>query len=103
MFGFNKKKEKKQTHLDKILMGMVVGGAIGSVLGVGLAPKKGSETRKEISNQATKAVKTARRSVFDLARRLMKRKPRASSSHIVTPVRPGHLQVHGGKSIPEDK
>jgi gas vesicle protein len=103
MFGFGKKKEKKQNHLDKILMGMVVGGAIGSVLGVGLAPKKGSETRKELSTQANKAVKTARKSIFDLARKVMKPKSRLSSGHTVTPVKPGHLPVHGGKSIPEDK
>lgn len=59
MFGSKKKKQqdKKQGHVDKVLMGMIVGGAIGSVLGVGLAPKKGSETRKDIGDSTNKAVK----------------------------------------------
>lgn len=39
---------KKKHALDKIFMGAVIGGAIGSVLGASIAPKKGKETRKEI-------------------------------------------------------
>jgi gas vesicle protein len=68
MFGFGKKKQqakqqqqpakKKQSSLDKIILGAVVGGAIGSVLGVGLAPKKGSDTRKDIGKQAGKLFKS---------------------------------------------
>ncbi|MBI5754740.1 YtxH domain-containing protein [Candidatus Peregrinibacteria bacterium] len=50
---WNKKKsencEKKNTlirALDKIMMGIVIGGAIGSVIGMAVAPKKGKETRE---------------------------------------------------------
>lgn len=39
---------KKKHALDKIFMGAVIGGAIGSVLGASIAPKKGKETRREI-------------------------------------------------------
>lgn len=43
----NKKPNEKHT-LDKIFMGAVIGGAIGSVIGASIAPKKGKETRHEI-------------------------------------------------------
>lgn len=36
----------------KILTGVVVGGAIGSILGLTLAPKKGSETRQVIKDKS---------------------------------------------------
>ncbi len=68
MFGFNKKKKetnKKQSRLDKVLMGVIVGGAIGSVLGIGFAPKKGSDTRKDIGKQANKILKSAKDIVSD--------------------------------------
>lgn len=45
----NKKSSKSDT-LDKIFMGAVIGGAIGSVLGASIAPKKGKETRRDISD-----------------------------------------------------
>lgn len=38
--------EKKiGTKLDKLVMGIILGGAVGSVLGLTLAPRKGTETR----------------------------------------------------------
>ena len=61
MFGFNKKKKeeknlrgKKQSSIDKIIMGAVIGGAIGSVIGVGMAPQKGAETRKQVVKKTGK-------------------------------------------------
>ena len=39
-------KAKKRSRLDKLMLGFVVGGAVGSILGVALAPKKGHETRR---------------------------------------------------------
>lgn len=103
MFGFNKKKkekkEKRQNSLDKVLMGMIVGGAIGSVLGIGLAPKKGSETRKDIGKQANQLLKGAREVVSDAAQKLMK-KPQTSkqANHKHTAV-----NQFGNKSLPEEK
>ncbi len=42
MFGFFKKKdgEKHRRILDKVIMGAVIGGAIGSIVGAAIAPKK---------------------------------------------------------------
>ena len=79
MFGFGKKKKdqpkllqpKKQSSLDKILMGVVLGSAIGSVLGVGLAPKKGADTRKDIGKQANKIFKGAKDVVNDTTKKLL--------------------------------
>ncbi len=49
MFNFFKKRreeeEKKKSTLDKIVMGAIIGTAIGSVIGLTMAPKKGKETR----------------------------------------------------------
>lgn len=41
-----KKKGKLRWALDKLVMGAIIGGAIGSVLGMAFAPRKGKETRK---------------------------------------------------------
>lgn len=39
--------DKKITKkLDRLIMGVILGGAIGSVLGLTLAPRKGKETRE---------------------------------------------------------
>lgn len=79
MFGFGKKKKaekpqqpakKKQSSLDKIILGAVVGGAIGSVLGVGLAPKKGVDTRKDLSKQAGKIFKSVSSAARDASKKL---------------------------------
>ncbi len=48
-------KKKKRNILDKVLMGAIIGGAIGSVMGASIAPKKGEETRKELAQAAKKA------------------------------------------------
>jgi len=42
--------KKAGKKFDKILMGVVIGGAIGSVLGMALSPKTGKENR-EIAKQ----------------------------------------------------
>ena len=50
----SKEEEKSKTGkaFDKVIMGAVIGGAIGSVLGASIAPKKGTDTRKDISEAA---------------------------------------------------
>lgn len=95
MFGFNKKKKdakpaRKQSSLDKILMGVIVGGAIGSVLGVGLATKKGSDTRKEVGKKAGK--------VFSGVRGLF---GNVTGKVIKTSLSPRHHVEQ--KNIPEEK
>lgn len=38
--------------VDKVVMGLIIGGAVGSVLGMAFAPKSGKETRKVIKQKA---------------------------------------------------
>ncbi len=94
MFGFGKKKkeQKKQGHIDKILMGVIVGGAIGSVLGVGLAPKKGSDTRKDIGKKANQLLNSARDVINDQTHKVAAKEQKA------------HIQKSGQqvKSLPEE-
>ncbi|MBI2463564.1 YtxH domain-containing protein [Candidatus Peregrinibacteria bacterium] len=41
--------------LDKIFMGIIVGGAVGSVIGMTMAPKKGKETRELLKEKGKEA------------------------------------------------
>ena len=45
--------EDKKIHkkLDSLIMGVILGGAVGSVLGLTLAPRKGKETREIIKQK----------------------------------------------------
>jgi len=73
MFGFSKKKDTKKAeiepkkqpeisdkkngkYIDKLVMGAILGGAIGSVVGLSLAPKKGEETRKIVKDKAKEII-----------------------------------------------
>lgn len=47
-----KKTKKKESKISKLLLGVIVGGAVGSVLGVTLSDKK---RREKISNVSRKA------------------------------------------------
>ena len=70
MFDFGKKKQPKHRGLDKILMGVILGGAIGSVLGIGFAPKKGKDTRKIISQKAGQLFSDAKEAVTETAHKV---------------------------------
>lgn len=99
MFGFRKKKEqKKQGQLDKILMGVIVGGAIGSVVGVGLAPKKGSETRREVGKKTGRLLQKAGGLFKSLAGKVVRQKQNIRHE-IKTPTDIKYT----GRSIPEEK
>ncbi len=52
---FGRKKKKKKGMVDKLVMGAIIGGAIGSVVGMTVAPKKGDETRKYLKEKGKEA------------------------------------------------
>jgi hypothetical protein len=65
MFGFGKKKEAdngqhpektKKSRVDKLVMGAIIGVAVGSVVGMTIAPQKGSETRRMIADKGMEAI-----------------------------------------------
>lgn len=50
----DEEKKKIGHKLDRLVMGIILGGAIGSVLGLTLAPRKGKETREIIKKKGQK-------------------------------------------------
>lgn len=87
MFGFGKKKKQqaqipqkpqlpqkshKKSALDKIIMGAIVGGAVGSVIGMSIAPNKGKDTRDKLMQTG----KDLKKGLFStLAGKLTNKKP----------------------------
>lgn len=64
MFGFGKKKhvhekdaeennakKKRKNRVDKLVMGAILGVAIGSVVGISLAPKKDENGKKKVNSK----------------------------------------------------
>lgn len=43
---------KKRSKVDRLIKGIIIGGAIGSVVGMTLAPKSGKETRERVKKTA---------------------------------------------------
>lgn len=50
------KKKKKNGTMDKVVFGLLVGGAIGSVLGLTMAPDKGKKVRNKIKTKGGNAI-----------------------------------------------
>lgn len=69
MFGFGKKKEqeKKKSTMDKLIMGAIVGGAIGSVIGMSIAPKKGKDTREFLAQKGKEAIEKGKEVTKEVA------------------------------------
>ncbi|MEK7545371.1 MAG: YtxH domain-containing protein [Patescibacteria group bacterium] len=63
----NTNPEKKKSIVDKLVMGAIIGGAIGSVLGVAFAPRKGRDTRKIIKEKGKELYEKHGSVVKDLA------------------------------------
>ena len=63
MWPFKKKnpeEKPKKRMWEKVVMGAIVGGAIGSVIGASIAPKKGAETREDLTDIAKNAKESSR-------------------------------------------
>ncbi|PIV90968.1 hypothetical protein COW46_00455 [Candidatus Gracilibacteria bacterium CG17_big_fil_post_rev_8_21_14_2_50_48_13] len=52
---------KKRSKVDRLIKGIIIGGAIGSVVGVTLAPKSGKETRDHVKNSAKNFLASAQK------------------------------------------
>jgi gas vesicle protein len=46
----------KKKSVGKLIAGLVIGGTIGSVMGLAFAPQKGNRTRKVLKEKAEKAL-----------------------------------------------
>ncbi len=66
-------KKDKKGKLDKVIMGAIIGGAIGSVLGASIAPKEGKETRKDLLDTAKKVTDKSI-TIFQKVKNFVKRK-----------------------------
>jgi gas vesicle protein len=51
---------KNKNSLEKMIMTAIVGAAVGSVIGMSVAPKKGKETRKNILTKVKNIIKILR-------------------------------------------
>jgi len=71
--------EKKST-VDKIIMGAIIGTAIGSAISLTVAPKKGKETRADVK----KLSKETAGGLFRLGKGLLRRLLRSVSSPVKT-------------------
>lgn len=62
-------------------MGAVIGGAIGSVLGASIAPKKGKETRKEIKEAVAVGKKRSKSLFLKIIEVFTKKKEKRSKDY----------------------
>lgn len=55
--------KKIGSQIDKLVMGVILGGAIGSVLGLTLAPRKGKETREILKKKGEEFIRDHRETI----------------------------------------
>ena len=48
----SKKNKRKESTIDKVVMGAIIGTAIGGAIGAGMAPQKGKKTREMIAEKS---------------------------------------------------
>jgi gas vesicle protein len=112
MFPFGRKKrhqelseennhEKKKNKMDKLVMGAIIGVAVGSVVGMAVAPQKGKETRKMIAEKGKVAIEKGKKisdAIFKPKKKekLLKRLLRAFFGR-------GHKQISPLKEIPKEE
>ncbi len=93
---------KKKSAMDEVIMGAIIGTAIGSAIGMGLAPKKGKETReilKEKSSEAGNLAKETGTGLFKVAKKLFKRLLKKNSSTKGMKEIPNEMEVLPPKSV----
>ncbi|MEK7528802.1 MAG: YtxH domain-containing protein [Patescibacteria group bacterium] len=56
----NEEKKEKSSTVDRLVMGVIIGGAIGSVVGMAFAPLKGKDTRKIIHEKGKEYIDKGR-------------------------------------------
>ncbi len=56
----------KKMSTGKFLTGFVIGGAIGAIAGILLAPKAGAETREQLAQNAKEAAKRTKETVKEI-------------------------------------
>lgn len=64
----NDKKTGAGSKIDRLVMGIILGGAIGSVLGLTLAPRKGEETRQIIKDKSKELIEKGKEVSSNLIR-----------------------------------
>ena len=66
--------KKIGSQIDKLVMGVILGGAIGSVLGLTLAPRKGKETREILKKKSEEFIRDHRETIVGAKYQLKKGK-----------------------------
>lgn len=82
-------------------MGAIIGTAIGSAIGMGLAPKKGKETREMLKEKGVEAGNLAKETgtgLFKVAKKLVKRFFKKQSTKGMKEI-PNEMEVLPPKSV----
>lgn len=88
---------KKKSAMDDVIMGAIIGTAIGSALAMGFAPKKGKETREILIDKGMEAGNLAKETgtgLFKVAKKLLKRMLKKSKkSHDNMKAIPNEMEI----------